>query len=302
MRNRLALALLLAGIVPAGAHVTLTQDQADAGSRFVATFRIGHGCSGSPTTAIAIEIPEEVISARPKAKAGWSLAIAHAALAAPRKGEMGESVSQRVTSVSWTGGQIPADAYDEFSVLMKLPDMPGTLSFPATQTCAQGSEHWSGADPAHPVPKLVVAAGGPVHDSMAGMDMSGMGGEAPAAKATIGNAWFRALPPPLPSGGYFTLHNNGTERLTLIGAESTACGMLMLHKSENSGGMSKMEDVASVDLPAGGDLAFAPGGYHLMCMQPTSAMQQGATVKATLLFKGGAKLEADFAVKNASGR
>ena len=123
-----------------------------------------------------------------------------------------------------------------------------------------------------------------------------------AADVTIKDAWFRALPANVPSGGYFTLHNGGKDTITLTGADSAACGMLMLHKSEDKGGTSMMMDMPSIAVPAGGDLKFAPGGYHLMCMDPTPAMKPGAHVNVTLDFAGGSKISASFAVKNARGQ
>jgi copper(I)-binding protein len=114
--------------------------------------------------------------------------------------------------------------------------------------------------------------------------------------------WIRALPGSLPAGGYFTLHNDGKSAQTLVGARSDACGMLMLHVSENKGGMSAMHEVAGVDVAAGGTLSFAPGGYHLMCMDTKPAIKPGAKVPVTLLFKSGEKLTADFAVRGATGK
>jgi len=148
---------------------------------------------------------------------------------------------------------------------------------------------------------LIASAGQPSGDSMAGMAGMNMGGSMPAA-ASVHDGWFRALPGGLPSGGYFTLHNDGTAALSLTGASSPACGMLMLHKSENTGGTSSMADVTSLDIPAGKSLSFAPGGYHLMCMQPGAAMKPGGTVKVTFTFAGGTTLDADFAVRNAAGK
>src|ERR1700742_2985980 len=75
-----------------------------------------------------------------------------------------------------------------------------------------------------------------------------------AADVTVTNAWIRALPPSVPSGGYFTLHNGGTRELILTGAQSPACGMLMLHHSSDMGGMSGMQDVTEVTVPAGGNV------------------------------------------------
>ncbi|HEY5238553.1 MAG TPA: copper chaperone PCu(A)C, partial [Rhizomicrobium sp.] len=117
----------------------------------------------------------------------------------------------------------------------------------------------------------------------------------------VTDAWFRALPSGLPAGGYFTLSNPGAAAISLTGAQSPACGMLMLHKSSDSGGMSMMSDVASVDVPPGGQVKFAPGGYHLMCMDPTPAMKPGAKVPVTLMFANKSKLQALFVVKNAKG-
>ena len=123
-----------------------------------------------------------------------------------------------------------------------------------------------------------------------------------AGGLSVTDAWFRALPPSVPSGGYFTLHNDSAKPVTLAGAESPACGMLMLHKSENMGGMSSMADVSDIAVPAGGTLAFAPGGYHLMCMDAKPILKPGGHVPVTLLFKDGAKRTASFAVRGATGK
>lgn len=123
-----------------------------------------------------------------------------------------------------------------------------------------------------------------------------------AANVTIDNPWFRMLPGNLPAGGYFTLHNASQTSVTLTGASSPGCGMLMLHKSDTMNGMASMEDVTSVPVPAGGFVAFAPGGYHLMCMNPTPAMKVGARVPVTLQFADGSRVVSAFDVKNATGR
>jgi copper(I)-binding protein len=125
------------------------------------------------------------------------------------------------------------------------------------------------------------------------------GGAAPVA---ISDAWIRALPAGVPSGGYFTLRNTGDKPLRLTGASTPACGMLMLHKSELGQGMATMEDVAAIDIAAHGTLSFAPGGYHLMCMDAKPAIRPGNSVRVTLRFADGTQAQADFAVKNAAGR
>jgi len=121
-----------------------------------------------------------------------------------------------------------------------------------------------------------------------------------AGPLSVSDAWFRSLPAKLPAGGYFVLHNNGDANAMLTGASSPACGMLMLHKSESSGGMGMMDMVMNVPVPAHGVVEFAPGGYHLMCDAP--AMKPGAIVPVMLQFADDTKLEANFKVKNAKGQ
>jgi len=122
-----------------------------------------------------------------------------------------------------------------------------------------------------------------------------------AAGVAISNSWFRSLPSGQPAGGYFTMKNSGAAPVELVAAESSACGMLMLHRTVSNSGTSRMEDVKSVAIPQGGSVSFAPGGYHLMCMDPGAAMTPGKSVPVTLVFSDGSKIRANFAVKNAAG-
>ena len=123
-----------------------------------------------------------------------------------------------------------------------------------------------------------------------------------ASSLEVRDGWIRAMPAAIPSGGYFTLHNNGSTDVVLTGASTPACASLMLHKSEMTGGMSSMRHVDEVEVPAGGSVAFAPGGYHLMCMNAGPAITPGAKVPVTLLFKDGSKITVSFAVRNAAGK
>jgi len=129
-----------------------------------------------------------------------------------------------------------------------------------------------------------------------------IGGPALADGLSVRDAWMRAMPGKLPAAGYFTLHNAGTSEATLTGAQSPACGMLMLHKSTSENGMAGMMDMPTVSVPAGGVVKFAPGSLHLMCMDPKPTLKPGRTVPVTLQFSGGKTLAASFAVRTARGR
>ena len=148
MRNKIALALLLSA-APAAAHVSLVEPMAKPGAAIVAHFRVGHGCSGSPTIALRVEIPGAVSDAKPQPLPGWTLQT--------------EKAGARTNSVTWSGCVLAADQPGVFAIAMTLPSTTGALVFPATQTCEKGVEQWSEAPAAdghalkNPAPVLTVS-------------------------------------------------------------------------------------------------------------------------------------------------
>ncbi|MDD2876247.1 MAG: copper chaperone PCu(A)C [Acidiphilium sp.] len=117
---------------------------------------------------------------------------------------------------------------------------------------------------------------------------------------TATTGWFRYLLPQIPAGGFVTLHNSSARAIVLDGAQTTACGMAMLHKSVNRSGVDRMVMVNSVTIPAHGSFRFSPGGYHIMCMQPT--MKPGETVTVSLSFQNAPDLDVPFKVYGADGK
>lgn len=139
---------------PLFAHVTLETPSAATGSYYKAVLKVGHGCDGSPTTGIRVDLPEGVQLARPMPKAGWTVTAAKGAVT-PFDNH-GKSVSVDTRSISWTGGSLPADFYDEFVFQTRISAKPGPLYFKVKQTCQNGSTDWSaipaaGQDP-HTLP------------------------------------------------------------------------------------------------------------------------------------------------------
>jgi periplasmic copper chaperone A len=119
----------------------------------------------------------------------------------------------------------------------------------------------------------------------------------------VSKAWMRFVLPSRPAAGYFTLANTTSKAVLLVGASSPACGTLMLHKSVvEKDGAERMVMVKSIAVPAHGNLSFAPGGYHLMCMDPAKTMTPGGKVPVTLRFDDKHTLTAEFLVRNAAGK
>jgi hypothetical protein len=145
MAHRPAAYLLLcsgaAMATPAAAHVVLAQPQATSGGYYAGFFRVSHGCKGSPTVTLRIEIPEAVISAKPQPKPGWSHSVERTPLAEPRPSESGP-VTHRVTAITWRGRLDDAE-FDQFGVMMRLPNQSEPLYFPVIQTCETGERRWT---------------------------------------------------------------------------------------------------------------------------------------------------------------
>lgn len=118
----------------------------------------------------------------------------------------------------------------------------------------------------------------------------------------VQHAWFRAMPAGLPDAGYFTIHNSTNRAILLTGASSSGCGMLMLHKSSTDNGMANMIEVASVSVAAGQTMNFAPGGYHLMCSDPTPELKPGRSIAVSLRFAESGAVNVLFSVRDARGR
>jgi uncharacterized protein YcnI len=144
----------------AHAHVTIDPPSAPAGAYQRLAFRVGHGCEGSATTAITVQIPDGVIGAKPMPKPGWTLSTTETKLAAPVQSH-GKQVATRVAEISWRGGPLPDAWYDEFVMQVKLPDTPGRYTFKVGQECEKGRVDWveipaAGAHAKAPAPVLEV--------------------------------------------------------------------------------------------------------------------------------------------------
>lgn len=144
------------GIAPASAHVDAVSDNTVRGGHAVVTFSVpNESPTGAATTALTIKLPS-VASALTEAKPGWVAKLDR------------DSTAGTVSSVTWVATPahgIPADQFGLFRISLTLPDSD-TVSFPATQTYADGSVvSWDqpplpgGGEPERPAPRLTLVAG-----------------------------------------------------------------------------------------------------------------------------------------------
>jgi len=334
MKRKLALAASAALLTsfafgPASAHVTIEKTSAPVGSFYKAVFTVPHGCDGSPTVKIAIQIPEGVISVKPMVKAGWSIDVKRGDYAKPYSFLHGAKMTQGPKEVTFTGATLPDAYYDEFVVVGTLAGVePGqTLYFDTVQSCGEETVSWSdhpteeetGGHPAHPAPALTIVAGsGGGH--MDHMDMGGMHGmngtaspagqahgpdaAAEAGELSVTEPWIKAmLPGQKVGGGYLVITNGGKTADRLVSIASPAAEVVELHEMSMANDVMKMRKVeGGLAVPAGKTVALEPGGYHLMFKGVKQPFEAGATVPVTLTFEKAGSVELQVPVLPANAR
>ena len=130
------------GITTAYAHATLAQKKAHAGKRYKGVVTIAHGCAGSPTHTVHIQIPEGVMRTKPMPKPGWTLKTVVKKLDKPYMYH-GKPITEDVRELVWTGGHLPDNFFDEFEFRAIMPKTVGaTLYFKTVQVCFNGINRW----------------------------------------------------------------------------------------------------------------------------------------------------------------
>jgi uncharacterized protein YcnI len=163
-----ALGVVALTTTAASAHVSVSPDTTAAGAYAVLTFSVPHGCEGSPTTKIAIQVPDQITSVTPTVNPNWDVRKVTAKLAQPIKDDDGNEITERVSQVVYTAKTPLADGYrDTLALSLQLPAKEGeSLQFPVVQTCEKGQTSWNetaaeGQDPEtlqNPAPTLTITA------------------------------------------------------------------------------------------------------------------------------------------------
>ncbi len=131
----------------------------------------------------------------------------------------------------------------------------------------------------------------------------GLLGPALAQNATaptieIMSPWARATPGGAKNGAaYMTIVNKGKEANRLIAVATPAAKMAEMHRTVSDNGVMKMLPVEGVDVKAGSQAVFKPGGYHVMLMDLTEPLVEGSSFPLTLTFAKAGKIEVTVKVQ-----
>lgn len=248
--SRLLRRSLVAALVPAAglaafagtasAHVTIAEGPVVAGSYTVLTFGVPHGCEGSPTVEVRIQIPESLYTVTPTVNPLWEVEKVMEELAEPVEIGHGQMVSERVGEVVYTAITPLAEGFrDKFELSIRVPDDAAgtTMYFPTVQICEEGETGWielpaEGQSPFeldYPSPFVNVVAGGGGHgDDAADDDAAGDD----AADDTVAPDTTGA---PAESGGDDDSSNTLGIVALVLGALGLGAGGLALVRTRSSG-------------------------------------------------------------------
>lgn len=116
----------------------------------------------------------------------------------------------------------------------------------------------------------------------------------------VHDGWIRMPPASLPvMAGYARIENRCGEPATIVSADSAAFADTSLHETRVEGGISRMRATPALRIPAGGSATLAPGGAHLMLMQPHAPLHAGQRVAVEFLLQDGRRLRGEFEVRAA---
>ena len=103
---------------------------------------------------------------------------------------------------------------------------------------------------------------------------------------TVEDAWARPAAAGATAAAYFVLRNPLPEDERLLSASSSIAAAVELHRTEVVDDRMRMRlQPDGVGIPAQGELAFAPGGYHVMLIDLEDALSVGQSFPLELEFQ-----------------
>lgn len=112
------------------------------------------------------------------------------------------------------------------------------------------------------------------------------------------DGWVREAPPGAEMmAGYATFTNKAAKPRSIRSITSPDFGEVEMHETTMVEGEMRMRALSNLRLPAHGSAKFAPGGKHLMLMQPARTLKAGDTVSLGIRCASGAPLNVSLPVR-----
>jgi len=128
----LAGALVIAAPLAASGHVHVTPEAASASASTRLAFSFSHGCDGSPTTSLTIDIPGGVDGVTPVVDGAWTISR-----------EIGDDgIATQVTYTAVNPVEDGLSAAVALDVIFASSAANTDVAFPVVQRCATGQTDW----------------------------------------------------------------------------------------------------------------------------------------------------------------
>ncbi len=103
---------------------------------------------------------------------------------------------------------------------------------------------------------------------------------------TVSGAWARAVAKGGTSAAYLQIVNGRLSDDTLVGVSTDAAQRASLHETTtDKTGMTGMQPVDGIKIPAGKTVMLEPGGYHIMLEGLTADLVAGSQIRLVLTFE-----------------
>ena len=118
------------------------------------------------------------------------------------------------------------------------------------------------------------------------------------AELDIHNAWIKNLPPAVPvRAGYMTIRNAQANAVSIVTIRSDAFASVEIHRTIAADGMMRMEPVPTLVIEPDSTVQLAPGGLHLMMMNPAEPTKPGDVMQIVIELGDGSTQSLNMTVK-----
>jgi copper(I)-binding protein len=117
------------------------------------------------------------------------------------------------------------------------------------------------------------------------------------AELDIRDPWIKNLPPSVPvRAGYMTVYNPQSKPVSIVSLHSDEFASIEIHQTIEQDGMMRMEQVPSLKIEPNSSVQLAPGGLHLMMMNPSEPTQPGDLLEIVIVLDDGSEQRVEMQV------
>lgn len=129
--------------------------------------------------------------------------------------------------------------------------------------------------------------------------VAGMAWAAPPACApVVRDGWIRLMPGGMAMlAGFGRIDNPCGSAADIVAASSRVFADTSIHETRIEDGISRMRPVADLHIEPKSSAVLAPGGLHLMLMQPTATLKAGDRVTIDFSLRDGRRMSGTFELR-----